>query len=81
LASGGAIYIRDPHFLVEEDQLNGGHFSILADEDWDLILPYLKENERHFGIKVEDLLTVDGVKRDPYEVYRKVGAVRLGALA
>ena len=32
--------------------------------DWRLILPYLEENERLFGIRIErDLLTVDGVLR------------------
>ncbi|MCP4251134.1 MAG: glutamate synthase, partial [bacterium] len=46
LASGGAIYIRDPRGLVTEDQLNGGCFAPLTDEDWELIRPYLEENER-----------------------------------
>jgi hypothetical protein len=36
-----------------------------------LILPYLKENERLFCIKVDDLLTVGGVKKSYDEVYRK----------
>jgi glutamate synthase domain-containing protein 1 len=81
LASGGAIYVRDPHQLVSEEQLNGGAFVPLTDADWTLIEPYLLENERLFGIRVEALLTVgDQVKR-PEEVYRKVAAVRLGALA
>ena len=73
LASGGAIYIRDPHRTLVEDQLNAGMYVTLADADWQLILPYLRENERLFGIQVErDLLTVDGVLRKPSEVYRKV---------
>ena len=50
LASGGAIYIRDPHRQVVEDQLNGGTFASLALEDWLLIRPFLEENERLFGI-------------------------------
>jgi hypothetical protein len=42
-------------------------------DDWKLILPYLRENERLFGIRVErDLLTVDNVLRNPRDVYRKV---------
>ncbi len=45
---------------VVDQQLNGGKFAALTQADWDLILPYLEENERLFGIKVEDLLTVDG---------------------
>ncbi len=65
LASGGAIYLRDPHRKVEDEQLNGGRFVELSQADWDLIEPYLRENERQFGIAVEDLLTVDGVRRDP----------------
>ncbi len=80
LASGGALYIRDPHRLVVDEQLNGGAFAELTDADWNLIYPYLKENERHFGIAVDQLLTVDGVKLSPKEVYRKVEAVPLAVL-
>jgi hypothetical protein len=72
LASGGAIYLRDPYRRVEEDQLNGGRFGVLSEADWALIEPYLDENERLFGIRVEDLLTVAGKRRAPQEVYRKV---------
>lgn len=73
LASGGAIFVRDPHGEIDEQQLNGGEIVPLGAKDWDLILPYLEENERLFGISVEeDLLRVDGVKRSPEEVYRKV---------
>jgi glutamate synthase domain-containing protein 3 len=81
LASGGAIYLRDPFRQVASEQLNGGEFATLSQRDWDLILPYLKENELLFGIKVADLLTVDGVKKGFKEVYRKVEAVRLDILA
>lgn len=78
LASGGAIYVRDPHGLLSEDQLNGGEFTGLASEDWALIEPYLRENERLFDIPVDALLQVDGEQRQPHEVYRKIrpGAVR-----
>ena len=56
-----------------EGQLNGGEFAEFTDADWQLILPYLEENERLFGISIErDLLTVNGRKRNPGEVYRKV---------
>jgi glutamate synthase domain-containing protein 1/glutamate synthase domain-containing protein 3 len=73
LASGGALYIRDPHGKLVSEQLNGGEFAILTQEDWELIVPYLEENERLFGIAVEeDLLTVNGDKKTPQEVYRKV---------
>jgi glutamate synthase domain-containing protein 3 len=82
LASGGAIYLRDPHNKVVDDQLNGGEFVDVSPADWDLILPYLKENERLFGIFIEnDLLCVNGEKRSYHEVYRKVRAVRLDVLA
>ncbi len=81
LASGGAIYVRDPHHKVVDQQLNGGKFTTLTPADWDLILPYLEENERLFGIRVEDLLAVDGRQRTPQEVYRKVAPVALKALA
>jgi glutamate synthase domain-containing protein 1/glutamate synthase domain-containing protein 3 len=81
LASGGAIYVRDPHQHLVDEQLNGGEFAKMTAEDWELILPYLKENERLFGISIEDdLLTVDGVKKAPEEVYRKVRAIKLAVL-
>jgi len=52
--------------------LNGGRFADVSEADWRLIEPYLRENERLFGIRVDDLLTVDGATRSPGEVYRKV---------
>jgi glutamate synthase domain-containing protein 1/glutamate synthase domain-containing protein 3 len=72
LASGGAIYLRDPFHKVEEDQLNGGKFTALGQADWALIEPYLRENERLFGVEVEALLAVEGKVRPPEQVYRKV---------
>jgi glutamate synthase domain-containing protein 3 len=82
LASGGAIYIRDPKKQVGEDQLNGGRISRLTEADWKLIYPHLKENERLFGIPVEDfLLKVDGVSKPPEEVYRKIEAAPTVTLA
>lgn len=82
LASGGAIFVRDPHGQIVEEQLNGGAFMEMTEEDWRLILPYLEENESLFGISIsDDLLTVDGQQRVPEEVYRKIGAVKLKALA
>ena len=80
LASGGAIYVRDPHHQLGEDQLNGGQFAPLTEADWALIQPYLEENERLFGIRIEELLTVVGELRQPQDVYRKVAAVQLAAL-
>jgi glutamate synthase domain-containing protein 1/glutamate synthase domain-containing protein 3 len=82
LASGGAIYLRDPHHLAVAEQLNGGAFTGLAPADWQVILPYLKENERLFGISVEeDLLKVDGISKGYAEVYRKVQPVGLESLS
>jgi glutamate synthase domain-containing protein 3 len=73
LASGGAIYVRDPYDLVDDDQLNQGEIVTMEEKDWDLILPYLRENERLFGISIEnDLLSVNGKRKGPLEVYRKV---------
>ncbi len=80
LASGGAIYIRDPHCRLSEDQLNGGHFAPLTSADWALIHPYLEENARLFDISVEALLTVDGECLAPQQVYRKIAAARLEVL-
>jgi glutamate synthase domain-containing protein 1/glutamate synthase domain-containing protein 3 len=80
LASGGAIFLRDPHKIVSAEQLNGGEFAALTEQDWELILPYLLENERLFGIKIDDMLTVDGTKKNYGEVYRKVQVVKLAIL-
>jgi hypothetical protein len=82
LASGGAIYLRDPHQTAVPEQLNGGEFVDLTPDDWELIRPYLEENERLFGISIQhDLLTVDGTLTDYTKVYRKVQAVRLDVLS
>jgi glutamate synthase domain-containing protein 3 len=73
LASGGAIFVRDPLKLIDEEQLNGGKIVSLKKKDWDLILPYLRENEKLFGISIKsDLLVVDGKEMNPSDVYRKV---------
>jgi glutamate synthase domain-containing protein 1 len=80
LASGGAIYVRDPHQILDDDQLNGGCYDELTEADWALILPYLRENEKLFGIRVVDLLTVDGVTRAPGQVYRKVRPLKTRVL-
>ena len=64
-----------------DEQLNGGEIVALTDADWQLILPYLQENERLFGISIdEDLLTVEGRLQTPDQVYRKVQAVKLAVL-
>ena len=82
LASGGAIYIRDPHHKLVTEQLNGGHFTPLTEKDWRLIRPYLETNERLFDISIDrDLLSVDGVRRAPETVYRKVRAAKSAGLA
>ncbi|MEE9592024.1 MAG: glutamate synthase, partial [Thermoplasmata archaeon] len=80
LASGGALYIRDPERAVEENQLNGGELAELTDEDWDLIHPYLQRNEELLGVPVARLLTWKGKTLDPHQIYRKVAAVPLRAL-
>jgi glutamate synthase domain-containing protein 1/glutamate synthase domain-containing protein 3 len=72
LASGGAIYIRDPHRRVGDDQLNGGAFTASTAADWEIVHPILEENERLFGIRIEALLSMDGCRRDAGEVYRKI---------
>jgi glutamate synthase domain-containing protein 1/glutamate synthase domain-containing protein 3 len=82
MASGGAIFVRDPHFTLVAEQLNGGDFAEFSEADWDLILPYLAENERLFGISIErDLLTVDDDLKEPSEVYRKIVPRKLPELA
>jgi glutamate synthase domain-containing protein 1/glutamate synthase domain-containing protein 3 len=72
LASGGAIFVRDPGMRLTDQQLNGAFYTKLTDEDWELMLPYLRENEQLFGITIDQLLTVNGERREPGDVYRKV---------
>jgi len=73
LASGGAVYVRDPLKMISDQQLNGGEIVELSEKDWELILPYLEENERLFGISIKkDLLMVKGRQWPPLLVYRKV---------
>jgi glutamate synthase domain-containing protein 3 len=82
LASGGAIFVRDPHRRVTNDQLNGGRLVNFTVKDWELILPFLKENEKLFGISVNrDLLTVHENILDPRQVYRKIEPTVLQELA
>ena len=80
LAAASTIYLRDPRNTIHEDQLNGSRIVSLSIEDWKKILPLLKENEKLFGIRVEDLLTVDGILKKPEEVYRKVIPIEVTAL-
>jgi glutamate synthase domain-containing protein 3 len=73
LASGGAIFIRDPHRKVSSGQLNGGRLAEFTEKDWKLVLPFLEENEKLFGISIQrDLLTTHGRPAVPTEVYRKI---------
>jgi glutamate synthase domain-containing protein 1/glutamate synthase domain-containing protein 3 len=82
LASGGAIFIRDPHRRVTNDQLNGGRLVDFAARDWELIRPFLEENEKLFGISVKrDLLTVHEETLEPYQIYRKIEPTLLQELA
>ena len=78
LASGGAIYLRDPRGQVSDEQLNGGEFAPLEERDWAVISPELEENERLFGIPLARLLEVEGKTLPPERVYRKI---RPGAIA
>jgi len=68
LASGGAGYVLDPDRTLGVDQLNGGAIVPFARNDWILIAPFLRENERLFGLRVSELLN----GRPPEEAYRKV---------
>lgn len=80
LASGGAIYLRDPLGRVSVDQLNGGEFQSFSTADWQLVEPYLAENERLFRIPVQRLLEVNGQLRPPDQVYRKIRPASVRAL-
>jgi len=80
LASGGAVYVRDPSGKVGVDQLNGGRLTALTEDDWQLILPYLQNNEQLFGIKKQALLTAGSGPTNPSAVYRKIQATPLNTL-
>src|SRR2546425_365403 len=81
LASGGAIFIRDPSRKVSSEQLNGGQLAEFTEKDWGLILLFLQENEKLFGISVKkDLLTVREKILDPAQVYRKIEPIALQEL-
>jgi glutamate synthase domain-containing protein 1/glutamate synthase domain-containing protein 3 len=80
LASGGAIYIRDPARKLVKEQLNGGQLSEMTEEDWTLLLPYLKENERLFNISIERLLQWNGKAIEFHKAYRKVSPSHLRVL-
>jgi glutamate synthase domain-containing protein 3 len=80
LASGGAIFVRDPQRVVTADQLNGGAFMPFEERDWTLIKPYLEENARQFDIPVAKLLEVNGERRRPEEVYVKIRPSTVRAL-
>jgi hypothetical protein len=50
-------------------------------KDWGLVLPFLEENEKLFGVSVEkDLLTVREKQMDPRQVYRKIEPTPLNEL-
>ena len=72
LASGGAIYVRDPNLKLVDEQLNGGEFVRMTRADWELIQPYLEENERLFGISINRLLASNGKTMSPEDIYRKI---------
>lgn len=81
LASGGAIYLRDPEHRVTQDQLNGGRFAELDQRDWNLIRPYLEENQRQFGVRLDAGLLQKGDLRLGWDqAYRKIEAVQIQAL-
>jgi glutamate synthase domain-containing protein 1/glutamate synthase domain-containing protein 3 len=80
LASGGALYLRDPQRLVSEAQLNGGEFAAFTAQDWALIRPYLDENQRLFGVAIDDLLRAGGQPLPPEQVYRKIQPRKVRAL-
>ncbi len=72
LASGGAIYVRDPFKRLSDSQLNGGAFTEMSEADWAVVEPMLQRNEEHFGIPLQRLLTSGGEVMNPSDVYRKI---------
>lgn len=80
LASGGAIYVRDPHRRVTADQLNGGAFVPFTAADWAVVRPMLEANADHFGLPVARILSVDGAAAAPEAVFRKIAPGQVKAL-
>jgi glutamate synthase domain-containing protein 1/glutamate synthase domain-containing protein 3 len=72
LASGGAIYIRDPDHEVGEDQLNEGIFTSMTLRDEQLLIPYLEENAQLFDIPLVRLLQKNHHTLPFQQVYRKI---------
>jgi len=60
--------------------LNGGEFEPMRAADWALIRPYLEENERLFGIPLQQLLHTNGHALSGEQVYRKVRPRAIQAL-
>ena len=81
LASGGAVYVRDPSGKVGIDQLNGGQLAVPTKDDWQLIQRYLQNNEQLFGVKIQDLLTSATRPTHPSTIYRKIQATPPNTLA
>lgn len=80
LPSGGAIYMRDPENKVSPEQLNGGEIVELANRDWNLIKPYLEENEALFNIPISRLLQYNGRALEPNKIFRKIRPASLRVL-
>jgi len=74
LASGGAIYIYDPHTKVEDNQLHGVKLVNLMQQDVDLVETYLKENTKLFAFNHY------GEKEQIMQYYVKVEPRKLKAL-
>jgi hypothetical protein len=72
LASGGAIFVRDPDRQLTEDQLNGGRFADFRSEYWELVRPLLEVNESLFGVTIARLLEHQGREAAPAAVYRAI---------
>ncbi len=80
LASGGAIYIRDPEHKLEKDQLNAGEYVEVTPKDWEVMLPFLRENERLFEIPIDRLLSYRGHSLPYHKIYRKIAPSRVRVL-
>src|SRR3989475_9650672 len=71
LASGGAIYVRDPFQRLDEEQLNGGDFTDMTEADWTAILPPLQENEPLVNIPLCRVVTLYPTPPPPPKLYRE----------
>lgn len=81
LASGGAIYIRDPFKRIGINQLNGGQLKPVSSEDRKILEKFLKRNKTYFGFDLNKRVLETPMDFNPLAIYRKIEPIRLEVLS